>query len=199
MDLNQYDIPHDDIPKGIDLALKNSDRLRTDAEILAKEKRYNSAIPLITLAVEEFGKALLLSEYFEKNTSILSKEGRYIFRNHRQRIDKVLEYVKNIVKSRTIKTREKYSEDNISNISEEFDEQDFKERMWYVDYQKIQNSKFQWKKQPWKNPQYVEELNFDNNYNAEFGTLYYKYYELWRCAFHGIRKFRNSTLYEKKS
>lgn len=62
---NQYDIPYTDIPRGIELSLKNSDRHRADAEFLAKEERYNSAIPLITLAVEEFGKALWLSEYFE--------------------------------------------------------------------------------------------------------------------------------------
>ena len=69
----QYDIPYADIPKGIDLSLKNSDRHRTDSKILAEEKRYNSAIPLVTLAVEEFGKALWLSEYFEKNMSISHK------------------------------------------------------------------------------------------------------------------------------
>jgi len=88
---DQYNIPYDDIPRGIDLSLKNSNRHRADAEILAKKKRHNSAIPLITLAVEEFGKALWLSEYFEKNTSILDKEGQYIFSSHRQRIQKVLD------------------------------------------------------------------------------------------------------------
>ena len=36
---NQYKITCEDIPKGIELALKNSDRLRTDAEILAEKKR----------------------------------------------------------------------------------------------------------------------------------------------------------------
>lgn len=194
---NQYNIPYVDIPKGIELALKNSDRLRTDAKILAEKERYNSAIPLITLAVEEFGKALWLSEYFEKNTFIPHKDGCSIFRDHRRRIDKALGYVENVVKSRTVKTREKYSEDNISNIPEEFDEQDFKERMWYVDYQKIQNPEPPCKKHLWKNPLYVEELAFGEGYNAEFGTLYYKYYELWRCAYHGIRKFRNSPLYDK--
>ena len=79
---NQYEIPYDDIPKGIDLALKNSDRLRIDAEILAENKRYNSAIPLVTLAVEEFGKALWLSEHFEKNTSVPHKESERIFNEH---------------------------------------------------------------------------------------------------------------------
>lgn len=44
---NQYEIPYEDIPKGIELALANSDRLRKDAEILAKNERYNPAIPLI--------------------------------------------------------------------------------------------------------------------------------------------------------
>ena len=143
---NQYDIPYADSPRGIELSLKNSDRHRADAELLAKEERYNAAIPLITLAVEEFGKALWLSEYFEKNASILNKEGFRIFSKHREKIDKVLDYVKNIVKSRTIKTRSKYSEDSF-HIPEEFDEQYFKERMWYVDYQKTQNSKLPWKKQ----------------------------------------------------
>lgn len=194
---NQYDIPYADIPKGIELSLTNSDRLRADAEILAEKKRYNSAIPLITLAVEEFGKALWLSEYFKKNAFIPHKEGRSIFRDHRKKIDKVLGYVENVVKSRTIKTRETYSEDRISKILEEFDEQHFKERMWYVDYQKIQNPKVPWKKHPWKNPLYVKELDFGEGQNAEFGILYYKYYELWRCAYHGIRKFRNSPLYDK--
>lgn len=195
---NQYDIPYADIPRGIELSLKNSDRHRTDAEILAKEKRYNSAIPLITLAVEEFGKALWLSEYFEKNTSILHKEGYHIFSSHRPKIDKVLEYVKSIVKSRTIKTRDKqYSEEDTFHIPEEFDEQSFKNRMWYVDYQKTQNPKLPWKKQPWKNPLYIEELDFgDGDYPAT-DTLSLKYYELWRCAFHGISKFRRSPLYDK--
>jgi len=193
---NQYDIPYADIPSGIELSLKNSDRHRVDAELLAKEERYNSAIPLITLAVEEFGKALLLSEYFEKNASILNKEGLRIFSNHRKKIDKVLEYVENTVKSRTIKTRSKDSE-NIFHIPEEFDEQSFKNRMWYVDYQKTQNPKLPWKKQPWKNPLYVGELDFGEGENAEFGILYYKYYELWRCVYHGIRKFRDSPLYDK--
>ena len=35
--------------KGIELALKNSDRLRKDTEILAKNERHNSVIPLVTL------------------------------------------------------------------------------------------------------------------------------------------------------
>lgn len=186
---NQYNIPYDDIPRGIDLSLKNSDRHRTDAEILAKEKRYNSAIPFITLAVEELGKALWLSEYFENNSSILNKEGRYIFRSHKQRIQKVLDYVENIVKQRTLQTREQYSEDDPFHIPEEFDDQDFKKRMWYVDYQKIQNSELPWKKQPWKNPLYVEGLDST--------TLMYKYFDLWRCAYHGIRTFRRSQLYNK--
>jgi len=194
---NQYDIPYADIPRGIELSLKNSDRHRADAELLAKEERYNSAIPLITLAVEEFGKALCLSEYFEKNMSIPHKEGNDIFSKHRPKIEKVLDYVKSIVKSRTIKTRSKYSEEDIFHIPEEYDEQNFKNRMWYVDYQKTQNSKLSWKKQPWKNPLYVEELDFgDGNYPAT-DTLSYKYYDLWRCAFHGISKFRHSPLYDK--
>ncbi len=100
------------------------------------------------------------------------------------------------MKSRTIKTK-KDLKDSIFNIPEEFDEQSFKERMWYVDYQDVTNSEFPWKKQTWKNPLYVEELAFGEGYNAEFGILYYKYYELWRCAFHGIRKFRSNPLYEK--
>src|SRR3990172_2849673 len=194
---NPYDIPYTDIPRGIEISLKNSDRHRTDAEILAKEKRYNSAIPLITLAVEEFGKALWLSEYFEKNASILNREGWHIFNEHKLKIKKVLDYVENIVKSRTLSTREKYSEDDIFHIPEEFDDQKFKNRMWYVDYQKTQNSKRPWKKQPWKNPLYVEELNFGEGENAEFGILYDKYYALRRCAYHGIRKFRSSPLYDK--
>ena len=193
---NQYDISYVDIPRGIELSLKNSDRHKADAEILANEARYNSAIPLITLAVEEFGKALWLSEYFEKNTSIPHKVGYLIFTSHRPKIDKVLEYVKSNVKSRTIKTRKQYSEDTF-HIPEEFDEQNFKKRMWYVDYQKTQNPKPTWKKQPWKNPLYIEELDFGEEDYPASDTLSLKYYELWRCAFHGISKFRRSPLYDK--
>lgn len=201
---NQYDISFTDIPKGIELALKNSDRLRTDAEILAKNERYNSAIPLVTLAVEEFGKALLLSEYFEKDTSVPHKESERIFNEHKPKIKKVLDYVENIVKSRTLSTKKQYHKEDSFHIPEEFDEQKFKNRMWYVGYQKIENAEepwenSSWKKQPWKNPLYVDELSFGEGYNAEFGQLYYKYYELWRCVFHGIRKFRNSPLYDKIS
>lgn len=184
----QYNIPYEDIPRGIELALRNSDRHRTDAEILAKKKRYNSAIPLITLAVDEFGKALWLSEYFEKNTSILHKEGQHIFSSHKQRIKKVLDYVKDIVKQRTLQTRGQYRKEDPFHIPEEFNDQDFKNRMWYVDYQKNQNSEVPWKKQSWKNPLYIEGLT---------SSLEYKYYDLWRCAYHGIRKFRRGELYQK--
>ena len=70
------------------MALKNSDRLRIDAEILEKKKRYNSAIPLVTLAVEEFGKALWLSEFFERNTLVPHKESERIFNEHKPKIKK---------------------------------------------------------------------------------------------------------------
>ena len=133
-------IPCKDIPKGIELSLRNSDRLRTDAKILAENKRYNSAIPLITLAVEEFGKALWLSEYFEKNVSVPGNEGSVIFNKHLPKIKKVLDYVENIVKSRTLSTRKQYSEESSFHIPEEFDEQKFKNRMWYVGYQKNRES-----------------------------------------------------------
>ena len=192
----QYHIPYDDIPRGIDLALKNSDRHRTDAEILAEEKRYNSAVPIITLAVEEFGKALLLSEYFKKNVSILHKEGRYIFSSHRQRIDKVLDYVKDVVKQRTMSTRIKKDSTVASfHIPEESDDQDFKNRMWYVDYQKTQNPETQWKNQSWKNPLYIWQLDIGpEDYPA---SLVNKYYELKEDLVHGITKFRFSPLYDK--
>lgn len=195
----QYDIPYGDIPKGIELALKNSDRLRADAEILAENKRYNSAIPLITLSVEEFGKALWLSEYFEKNIPVPHKVGVVIFNEHGPKIDRVLNFVKDIVKQRPLSTREQDKE-NFFHIPEEFDDQKFKNRMWYVGYQKKEENEypeFPRKKLRWKNPLYVEELAFGEEYNAEFGILYYKYYDLWRCAYHGIRKFRSNPLYDK--
>ncbi len=193
---NQYNIPYADIPRGIELSLINSDKIRTDAEILANEERYNSAIPIITLAVEEFGKALWLSEYFEKNASILHKEGFRIFRQHKQRIKKVLDYVKNTVKQRTMSTRiKKDSTAAFFHIPEEFDDQDFKKRMLYVDYQKTKNPETPWKNQSWKNPLHIEELDFSMGRHST--TLEYKYYDLWRCAFYGIYKFRHIPLYDK--
>ncbi len=195
---NPYDIPYADIPKGIELALKNSDRLRTDAEILAKAERYNSAIPLITLAVEEFGKALWLSEYFKKNASIPHNDSRLIFNEHKLKIKKVLDYVKSVVKQRTTSTRIKKDSTAVSfHIPEEFDDQDFKNRMWYVGYKKTQNPETPWKNQSWKNPLYIEELDFGEGDYPASHTLEYKYYDLWRCAFHGIRKFRRTPLYDK--
>ena len=196
---NQYDIPYDEIPRGIVLSLKNSDRLRTDAEILAKAERYNSAIPLITLAVEELGKALWLSEYFEKKASIPQKEGRFIFRDHKQRIDKVLDYVKDTVKQRTMATRinRDSKASTFFHIPEEFNDQDFKNRMWYVDYQKTQDTEFSWKKQPWKDPLYIKELDIIEREQDRLSTIAYKYHDLWRCAFHGISKFRRGSLYNK--
>lgn len=197
---DQYNIPYDDIPRGIVLSLINSDRHRIHSEILAKKGYYNSAIPLITLAVEEFGKALWLSEYFEKNESIPHKEGSRIFSRHKPKIEKVLVYVKDTVKQRTMATRINRDSKAATSfhIPEEFDDQDFKKRMWYVDYQKTQDTEFSWKKQSsWKNPLYMGELNFGGEQNAEFGTLYYKYHDLWRCAFHGISKFRRGSLYNK--
>ncbi len=197
---DQYNIPYDDIPRGIVLSLINSDRHRTDAEILAKEGRYNSAIPLITLAVEELGKAILLSEYFEKNESIPHKEGLPIFSRHKSKIDTVLVYVKDTVKQRTMATRINRDSKAVDffHIPEEFNDQDFKNRMWYVDYQKTQDTEFSWKKQSsWKDPLYIEELDIIEKEQDRLSTIAYKYHDLWRCAFHGISKFRRGSLYNK--
>lgn len=57
-------IPLDSLRIGITLSLENAERLLKDARILFKNKRYASATCLVTLSLEEVGKAVLLVRDF---------------------------------------------------------------------------------------------------------------------------------------
>lgn len=64
-------IPREELPEGIILSLKNSDRYFNDSKILVGKKRLSSANTLMFFAIEEFSKAKFLIDHFKKkNTSL---------------------------------------------------------------------------------------------------------------------------------
>ncbi len=84
--LSHTKIPHDQIPNGVIISLKNSLRLLDDSILLASHSRYKIAIVISILASEEFSKSLILSEYFRNDKFVKPKEAKLIFSNHHYRL-----------------------------------------------------------------------------------------------------------------
>ena len=119
-------IPVSDLPEGIILCLKNSDRHYQDSQILNEKKHYPSAISNLMLACEELVKAKLLMMHFKDKKPVTKNEIKRYFREHEFRLDEF----------------EKYFDDTVPNYPEWAKnikgrgkrQQDFKEKMTYVDW-----------------------------------------------------------------
>ncbi len=80
------EIPYKKLPEGINLSFKNFIRLHSDAQFLAQDKRYQSALPLLILAKEELAKAILLYQNYKKSESMKNKRLENTFESHKFRL-----------------------------------------------------------------------------------------------------------------
>ncbi|MGI0041939.1 MAG: AbiV family abortive infection protein, partial [Nitrosopumilaceae archaeon] len=119
----KFDISLEKIPKGILLCLNNSERLCYDSKILAEKNRMPSAVALITIAIEEFGKALWLSDYLNQMACVRHDAAKNIFRVHSDKIKIFYDWL-------TMQGREPSSQVNkfLKTIEGNDDEQDYKLR-----------------------------------------------------------------------
>lgn len=91
-----WPIPRDQLTDGSILALKNANRLIEDARSAFENKRYPIALSLSVLALEEFGKCLLLWEAASTDKIITSEIWRNEFKNHEAKLNAIVQTVKSI-------------------------------------------------------------------------------------------------------
>jgi len=187
-----YDILLSDLPQGIMLCLKNSDRHREDAQILAEKERYPSAIPQLFIAIEEFGKAVFLTAHIIKIKKIAHKDAEKYFTTHRLKLKLFFDYLNGIegYEQATGKNTWIQLKEIISN------EQDYKLRMLYVDYErnKIYNNSERGKT-TWWDPNFIWQLMFFNGFDTNL-SLKTKYDELKKDLETAITHFRFSPHYD---
>src|SRR5574341_107397 len=85
-----WPIPHKELLDGAALALKNSERLCVDARVAFDNDRYSTALALSVLALEEYGKGLMLYEANTKITKIDADLWHSKFEKHEIKLDSIL-------------------------------------------------------------------------------------------------------------
>jgi len=75
-------IPWEKLGDGMKLSLENATRLMNDAELLLTNKRSASALPLLVMAWEEIGKAVLLLKNYKNRIDVEGATLKEIFRSH---------------------------------------------------------------------------------------------------------------------
>lgn len=80
------EIPHQKLSEGINLSFKNFIRLHGDAQFMARDKRYQSALPLLILAKEELSKVMLLYQNYKKSESMKGNRLENTFESHKFRL-----------------------------------------------------------------------------------------------------------------
>lgn len=126
----RYDeIPLEQIPEGIELCVKNAERHMADSQMLEDNQRYQTAVFLFLLAIEELAKANLLLKHYKKGEAIVKNLVRDYFRDHKLRLK---EFFKSFhARFESIFPPE--SLDKLSKSQGDF-EQYYKEKMLYVDW-----------------------------------------------------------------
>jgi AbiV family abortive infection protein len=82
-------IPLKSVQTGIELSLKNTQRLLDDAKLLFENKRYASAVSLGVLSLEELGKAILLLNELVQKKDASATVWKKIFRDADAHIKKL--------------------------------------------------------------------------------------------------------------
>lgn len=116
----------DELEKGIKLVLDNAQRLNSDGEVLLRNKRFPSSRFLVLVAKEEIGKAYLLADLWAGKRDVSDAEYRKIFKSRGAHERKLSASGRAFLKT-----------DAWQNLGDLFaeQEQDFKEKSLYVDYQ----------------------------------------------------------------
>ena len=194
IEVDEHDIDLDYIPNGILLCLRNSDRHKIDAEILAEKERFHAAIFSMFIALEEFSKALWLTDHMIQKKSMKYQDEKFkMFSSHKHKLTFFFDYID------SIKHYEKATGTNktIGMIDEIQDEQDYKKRMLYVDYLNPNVKKSQYSDvQGWLNPLHIWMLNHVGEYDS-MHALKTKFQELKQDFEFASNHFRSSELIKK--
>ncbi len=83
---SEWKISETELFKGSILALKNTDRLIHDASVSFDGRRYSITLTLAVLALEEFGKHLMLFEAIKKKRMINEKIWKNEFSHHETKL-----------------------------------------------------------------------------------------------------------------
>lgn len=140
MKKSEIKIPKEELPEGILLSLKNSDRYFNDSKILFRGGKLPSANTLMFLAIEEFSKAKFLIDHLKKKRQVTKDDYKQYFRNHELRLGEFERFFED-----TIPEMPKWAKGD-KKIGKE--NKIFKERMMYVD----------WLQYKWHDPLFFEEL-----------------------------------------
>jgi len=184
-------IPFQELPQGITLCIKNAQRHQKDAEILASAQRFSSSIVSLILSIEEFGKALWLTEHFVNYKSVnhLHKWNSPFF-SHRKKMDNFFEFLDNVPNY----TR-KSGTNRFVNLSKTIgDDQEYKLRMLYVDYITTVNDRY-FDSENWKDPTFIWQLAFvgETDENIALKTKINEFQEDLKV---GLEYFCNSDVYD---
>lgn len=84
---NQYfgKLDSEKAAEGINLAIKNSQRLLKDAEILFEQESYSSSVALVILSIEESGKVPIIRRVLLEEDDKQRAKAWKSFRNHLQK------------------------------------------------------------------------------------------------------------------
>jgi AbiV family abortive infection protein len=86
--LTNREILRGKMQEGIDLCKKNAMDFLNDAKLIVAEKRLNHAYVLVEFAIEEFGKAAILSNQLRSSTSDPIPIPEQIFKSHKGKAEK---------------------------------------------------------------------------------------------------------------
>lgn len=89
-------IPLTEIPQGIQLCIKNAERLYDDGKFLSENNRVQSAKVNLILAKEEFAKALFLLSWYKQKKSIPKTRVKEYFQFHLVRLKEFKKYLGDI-------------------------------------------------------------------------------------------------------
>lgn len=86
---SQWTIPQNVLIDGSILALKNTDRLIEDSRVAFNHDRYSISLTLSVLALEEFGKHLMLFDYAHSKKQITQSKWKNDFSDHKTKLKSI--------------------------------------------------------------------------------------------------------------
>ena len=80
--------------EGCEKCIENATSLKKDGKILFRRRRYESAVVVLTVALEEIGKSNLLAKLFKEEAELTASYVKKIY-NHKPRLEEFLDGISN--------------------------------------------------------------------------------------------------------
>jgi len=143
------EIPLQLLPEGIRISFANSIRHTADADLLASNKRYQTATVSLLVAVEELAKTLLLLQHFKKKENVPLAKAQQYFSDHEYRLSEFMNYTHSLLPSLDESAQEMFTRLNSFAGKQQ---QAYKEKLMYVDF----------KNGRWFTPSHIDQLGIDS-------------------------------------